>query len=212
MKPLSCAATLALALVLVSNSGCQIIPAPQPDPTHYYTLAIPASMETALPSPTATLRIGLNPVDLAPYLRKGVLVVRSGGNEVVFNDFARWAEPLDVGIARALQMSLTTDPRIAHVWLSPLSMDDRRDFDVTVHIRRADGVLGASGASVRFVAIVDISKPGDPPRLVLQKAFTAPAIAWDGRDYGAMAGALSKAVLELSKDIADSLPAAPAKN
>ncbi|OIR04355.1 hypothetical protein GALL_135550 [mine drainage metagenome] len=212
MKPLSCAATfLGLALALVTNSGCQVIPAPQPDPTHYYTLSLPDSVETTVPSSSTGLRVGLNRVDLAPYLRKGVLVVRKGGNEVVFNDFARWAEPLDAGISRSLQMCLSADPRISHVSVAPMSIDERRDYDVTIHVRRADGVLGASGATVRFVAVIDIARPGEPPHLEVQKAFNAPATAWDGHDYAALASDLSKDVVALAREIADSLPLAPTR-
>ncbi|MFA5265556.1 MAG: PqiC family protein [Opitutaceae bacterium] len=192
------------AIVLLP--GCNIIPEPTLDPTRYYTLALPAGLETALPHSPNALRIGLKPVDLAPYLKKGVLVTRESETEVSFNDYARWAEPLEASIARVLQASLSADPKVARIVPSPFPMDEERDFDVTVKIRRADGLRGAAGKSIRFVALLEISSVGAGSELVASKAFTAPEIPWDGRDYAALAKGLGEATQALAAEILSSLP------
>ncbi len=92
------AAPLSLRLCLPSTvlcllvlAGCNIIPPPQADATRYFTLASPALDDPAAPPSHGTLRLGLKAVDVAPYLKKGVIVVRRGENELVYNEYVRWA-------------------------------------------------------------------------------------------------------------------------
>ena len=94
---LSWFAALGLSLAV---AGCNLIPPPAPDPTRYYVLTSPEPEPAVTRVAQGSVRIGLRAVELAPYLRKGVLVVRHGENELVFDDFARWGEPLEAGIGR----------------------------------------------------------------------------------------------------------------
>jgi uncharacterized lipoprotein YmbA len=204
--------TFALALLgLLSFSACNIIPEAKPDPTRYYTLSLPAAIEASVPANAKALRLGLRQVELSPYLKKGLLVVRTSDTEVRYDDYERWAEPLDTAVSRMLQTCLQSDPRIGKVSVAPLSAEDERDFDIIVRVRRADGLRQASGSSVRFVAIVEIHSTGAGSELLGQKAFTAPEIAWDGRDFNALSQALSRSVQLLAGEIASMIPVTGAK-
>lgn len=192
-------AVLGLGLLLLA--GCDIIPAPQADPTRYYVLsdAGPAPSEAAV---TSGLRIGLRSVELAGYLKSPDLIVRRGPNELSLQDYARWAEPLDAGIGRLVRDQLRTDPSVARVYLQPFPLDADRDFDVSISVARCEGGAGAA----HFAATVEISTAGDSPHLVARRTFAAPDAAWDGRDFGQLAGLLSADVQALGKDIIAALP------
>jgi uncharacterized lipoprotein YmbA len=195
------------AAAVALTAGCNLIPPPLPDPTHYYVLTGPALTDTGGARPGGQLRLGLKTVDLSPYLRKGTLVVRRGTNELFYNEDARWAEPLEAGIARALRAHLSTVPAVAHVYPQPYPGDQERDYDVAVNVVRCEGALDAAGhAAVKFSAVLEINRVKSPGLIVTRKVFTAPDAAWDGKDYGALAQALSEAVGALGQEIAAVLP------
>jgi uncharacterized lipoprotein YmbA len=204
-------AYLAAAFLLSTAAlfqGCQILPEPQVDPTRHYAVSIPEAAESSLPATQpGSLRVALRPVELPSYLRKGVLVVREGVNELVYNDYARWAEPLEQGVARALQLNLAAEPRIANVSLTTQGYDDAADYLLTVKLRRAEGVRSTkSASSIHLVAVFEWSTPGPTPSVVAGKAFTASDLPWDGRDYAALAQGLSTQLQQLAHEAAALLP------
>ena len=194
-------------LCLLVLAGCDIIPAPQADATRYFALANPALDDSATQPIHGTLRLGLKAVDVAPYLKKGVIVMRRGENELVYNEYARWAEPLEASIARAVRTRLLADAKIARVFAAPFPFDQERDFDVAIGVSRCEGVqLGIGTAVARFVATVEITSGGTAGEVVARKTFAMPDAVWDGRDYAALARALSDAVGALSQEVAAALP------
>ena len=197
----------ALTFSLLFTSGCKLLPEPQPDPTRFYTLALPAAVEASVPTNSKALRLGLRQVELSPYLKKGLLVVRTSETEVIYSDYERWAEPLDAAVLRMLQTSLQADPRIGRVSTPPLSSEEERDYDIIVRLRRADGLRLSTGSSLRFVAIIEIHSTGAGSELLTQKAFTAPDVAWNGHDYNALSRAISESVQLLAREIASMIPA-----
>ncbi len=188
-------------------AGCNLIPPPQPDPTHYYILTGPGLSETGGARPGGKLRLGLKTVELSPYLRKGALVVRRGTNELLYQEDARWAEPLEAGIARALRAHLTAVPSVTRVYAQPYPSDQERDYDIAVNILRCEGALDSAGqATVKFTAVLEINSVKPPGLVVMRKVFVAPDATWDGKDYGALAHSLSEAVAALSQEVAAVLP------
>ncbi|HEX3731127.1 MAG TPA: ABC-type transport auxiliary lipoprotein family protein [Opitutaceae bacterium] len=190
-----------LGLGLLVLAGCDIIPPAQTDPTRYYVLsdAAPAPSEAAV---TSGLRIGLRSVELAGYLKSPDLIVRRGPNELSLQDYARWAEPLDAGIGRLVRDQLRADAAVSRVYLQPFPLDANRDYDVSISVARCEGGAGAA----HFAATVEISTAGDSPHLVARRTFAAPDAAWDGRDFGQLAGLLSADIQALGKDIVAALP------
>ena len=199
-------APVVLGLGLLLLVGCDVIPSPSADPTRFYVLSGsgPAPTEAAVGS---GLRIGLRSVELAGYLKSPDMIVRRGPNELSPQDYARWAEPLDAGIARLLRDQLRADPAVSRVYLQPFPLDADRDYDVSVSVARCEGGAGAA----HFAATVEISTAGDSPHLVGRRTFVAPDAAWDGKDFGQLAGLLSADVQALGKDLVSALPAAAAK-
>lgn len=199
----SCAA----ALAFFASAGCKILPEPQPDFTRYFTLTLPAGAEVAPPAPAGGLNVGLCPMEIAPYLKKSALAVREGETEIRYDDNARWAEPLEAGVARILQTSLQSDPKIARVTRAPFPFEVTRDYDVIVRIAHAEGLRSGDRPSVRFLATIEIVKPGPAGEVLARKTFDAQGIAWDGREPAGLARGLSEAAHLLASEIAALLPA-----
>jgi hypothetical protein len=177
------------------------------DPTRYYVLSDPTGQAVQAPAAGA-VRIGLKTVTLESYLRRKEMVVRTGENEVEFRDFRRWAEPLDATIGRVLRRSLLGAAEVAQVYAEPFPADQERDYDVSIDVRRCEGYQDTSGRfSASFSAMIEISTAGASPRVVARKLFTAPAGAWDGRDFGRLANLLSADISALGQEIVADIPA-----
>ena len=187
--------------------GCTVIPPVQPDLTRYYVLSGPTVAETANQPTTGMLKLGLQSVQIAPYLRRGSLVVRSGENEVAFANDARWAEPLEQEIASSLRQRLLGVPAVSRVFVPPFPFEPSRDFDISVYVMRCEGVRVAGGQSVaRFAATIEISTGGEGEQSVTRKTFIAPDTPWDGKDFGQLVASLNSAVAALSQEVIATLP------
>lgn len=199
---------LCAGLAAFSFGGCKIIPEAAVDATRYFVLNGPVTTDLAVSHPTGAQQIGLRPVELPGYLRNHKdMVVRTGANELRFQEFALWAEPLDVGVNRVLKERLLATDTIGGVTTYPFSIDIKRDYDVVVRILNCEGLVQRERGSVaRFAAAYDIIATGAGGQVVVRRTFTAPDQAWDGENYAALARLLSEAVEKLSADIAANLP------
>ena len=219
MKILPLARWLAARGVILSGigaaalfvAGCNLIPPPTPDPTRYYVLTGQAIGAAGSQPVTGALHLGLRNVELAPYLKKGSLVVRTGENEVRFPAEARWGDPLEMEILNSLRGQLLAAPTVGRVFVQPFPFDEPRDYDVSVRVIGCEGVDAAGGgkATVRFAATVEITTSGVAGEIVARQRFVAPEVAWDGKDYGRLAAELSNAVAALGREVVAALPAKP---
>lgn len=202
-------AVLTLSACALLVTGCNVIPAPTADTTRYYVLSAPSAGAAGAQPINGGLRIGLRNVDLAPYLKKGSLVVRTGENELSFPPEARWAEPLEQEILHTLRAQLLASPTVGRVFVQPFPFEEPRDFDVSVRLLRAEGLLSAAGGAgvVRLVAMIEVTRIGALGEVVARRRFVAPETAWDGKDFSQLAARLSAAVAALSEDVVGVLPA-----
>jgi len=195
-------------VVALALGGCKILPEATVDPTRYFVLNGPATTDPAVARPAGLRQIGLRPVELPGYLRTHKdIVVRTGANELQFQNYACWAESLESGINRVLKERLLATDTIGGVASYPFPLDIRRNFDVVVRVVHCEGLVksGKSGVA-RFAAAYDIIASGAGGQVVVRRAFTAPDLPWDGADFGALARLLSEGVAKLSDDIAENLP------
>jgi uncharacterized lipoprotein YmbA len=195
--------------LLAALAGCTVFPPAQEDSTRFFVLSDVAVPEAGAGLATAEggLRIGLRPVRLEGYLKDRPMVVRTGPNELRFEDFRQWAEPLDTAIGRIVRSKLLAYPAVAQVYAEPFPFDQARDFDVSIDVTRFEGAVSANGKYVAsLTAVIEISTPGANARVVSRKVFTAPAEDWDGRDFGGLANLLSGDVAALAQEVAADLP------
>ncbi len=197
--------TTAAVLLL---AGCSIVPQPQADPTRYYVLSgaeLPADGEVRRPEGRLTL--GLRAVEVSPYLNGKEIVVRTGENEVAFQAFSRWAEPLEVSVGRLVAARLASSDAVRRVYRQPFAFEARRDYDLTLRIARCEGVRRPDGATAaEFACSVELTEPGPGGALVWRRRFVAPEAAWDGRDFGQLARALSGQIEALADEVLATLP------
>lgn len=191
---------------MVALAGCSIIPEPQTDPTHYFVLTGAGLDAGDLHAHEGQLVLGLKTVQLAPYLDKSCVVVRRGENQLVYNDYMRWAEPLADGITRVLRDRLLASPKVERVFAHPFPFNQRRDYDVAINVVRCEGVQEGGRSLARFAVMLEITTPGDNSTVVTRKVFAAPDRTWDGHDYAALVQMLSDDVNALSGEVVASLP------
>jgi uncharacterized lipoprotein YmbA len=197
-----------LSLVGLLFGGCKILPEATNDPTRYYVLSGPTTTEPSVAKPTGAHQIGLRPVELPGYLHNHKdMVVRTGANELRFQEFALWAEPIEAGVNRVLKERLLSTEAIGGVTTYPFSVDIKRDYDVIVRVLNCEGfVHGDKPGVARFAAAYDIIASGAGGQVVVRRTFTAPDQPWDGANFSALARLLSDDIAKLSEDIAANLP------
>ncbi len=187
--------------------GCLSVPIPQaaPDPARFYVLTAPAGAVAAAPAAGAPT-VQLLPVDVASYLRSRPLVVRRGENEVQFREFARWGEPLDLGVARVLREELQARGVAAVMGGGAGSFaGGAPQVALTVRVLACEG--GADGA-VLFRAAWELGPtvPGEKPAGEPQRGeFRAENLRWDAKNEASLAAQLSVAVAGLAQQIGGAL-------
>lgn len=202
---------LCAAIGILANAGCSIVPPAQEDSTRYFVLSgaeLPAL--SAAQAPTGALRIGIRNARLESYLNRKEMVVRTGANEVRFEDYRRWADPLDAAVTRIVRSRLLAAPSVAQVFAEPFPFDQARDYDVAIDVVRFEGTMTADGKySASLAAVVEISTTGAGSHIVSRKLFEAPAEAWDGTDFDRLAALLRADVDLLAQEVASELPEKP---
>jgi uncharacterized lipoprotein YmbA len=199
-RPISFLVLLSSALGLLTVAGCNILPQAQSDPTRYYVLSVPGVEAVPLAKPPI---LHLRPVELASYIKSKPMIVRRSDNELEFHEYARWGEPLELGIGRVLREELLARGAASAVLASGLrAFDVDYGYELTVRVLACEG--GADGA-VYFRAVWDLSTTGAAPKVAAHGDFHASGLRWDGKSEGALAAELSKAVAALSGEIAAGL-------
>lgn len=191
---------LAGALGLVAIAGCSL-PQAQPDLTRYYVLNSAARATAPAEAPAeGAPRVFLRALSVPEYLRGRILAVRLGPTEVRYVDEARWAEPLEPGLARVLREDLANRPDLRLVQRGT----DVHEFDVLVQVRRCEGVLPERTG--QLAAHIEITAAGLDPKLVVQEDFSIGVPAWDGKDYAQLTARLSEAATALAERVAALVP------
>jgi uncharacterized lipoprotein YmbA len=188
-----------LALAVLVAAGCSIpIPQASADPTRFYVLTAP----TTAPVPaTAGARpvVHLREVEVATYLRARPIVVRRGQNEIEFHEYARWGEPIELGLGRVLREELLARGAAAAV-LTPGMRAAGVTYDRGLKVR----VLTAEGStdgSIAFRAVWEIFGADGKGEPVARGDFRATNLRWDGKTEAELVAGLSQAVAGLAAEI-----------
>ena len=197
-----------LGLALLMQAGCSFLPEPKADPTRYYVLTGPAVDEPAVGKVAGACVVGLKSVQIAPYLNGKAMIVRNATNEIAYQEFARWAEPLEVSVGRMVAARLVGSDKIRRVYTQPFPFDVERDYDVRVEVLRCEGEHKPDGQTVASLAcLVEVTEAKTGGAVVLRKVFAAPEQAWDGKNFGRLAQLLSDAVDAAGAEAIAALPA-----
>lgn len=182
--------------------GCSLLPQAQTDPTRFFVLSVQSVTPEAAPAGKSPV-VHLRPVELASYIKAKPIIVRRGDNEIEFREFARWGEPLELGIGRVLREDLVARGAAGTVLAAGLRATDS-DYDYTLVVRVLACEGGTDGA-VHFRAVWELATTGLAPKLAARGDVQPAGLRWDGKSEGALAAQLSKAVGILAEDVAAGL-------
>ena len=188
-----------LLLILLVN-GC----ATTSRPADFYTMS-PAIVAGTPESPAANCRdvvIGIGPVLWPSYLDRPQIVTRLSPNRISFDEFHRWAGPLEEDFERVLIENLSRLLQTDYVIKSPGKLPYKPRYRVQIHIDQFDGQPGDAVILKAAWSVVDQSGGKEP---ALQESLIYQTTAGEG--YEAMVAAASEAVAELSRQIAADLSA-----
>lgn len=171
-------------------SACGTTPA-----TRFYTLDAEAT-EIAREKTDARVIIGIDPVEVAPYLERSQIITRTGQTRLKLAEYDRWAEPIESTITNVLAVNLSRlQPSIQPI-IRPWA-DAGVEYHVRVKVSRFDS--DAEG-NVQLNASWGIQHSSTRDMPVIRKAtITQPSA---GTDYEAIVKSMSIALAVLSEQIA----------
>jgi len=186
-----------LLLVTSLALGCGL----HGDGSHFYTL----SVDTGAPLARHPLRVGLGPVVVPAYLDAPTIATRVDPNRIEYARFDRWAVPLAAEVRRALAEDLGaagTISVVSYPWYSSTALDAvvrvdllafESDTSGTAHLDAAWSIADPKNGTVRSSDRTTLTEPAN------------------ARTPEATVAALSRALAELARRIADGLPAAASR-
>jgi uncharacterized lipoprotein YmbA len=167
-----------------------------PPPSRFYTLAATATSTSTSTSQPSTLVIAVGPVTVPSVVDRPEFVVSTGPNEVRLDDFNRWASPLQDGVSRAIAENLVAILGTPRVVRFPQTLATEPDYRVAIEVRTFESTPGKS-AALDAVWTVRRAKDGKT-----QTGRTSARETVTEAGYDALAAAHSRAVAQLSQDIA----------
>jgi len=130
------ACAIRLMPVLLVLGGCTVL-APRPDPSRFFILTPLATAESAQRDADAKgVSLGLGPISLPAYLDRPQMMTRVGPNQVEFSDANRWAEPLEINLARTLAHNLKLLLHADQVVTFPWSSSTKLNYTVPIDVLR----------------------------------------------------------------------------
>lgn len=170
-------------------------------PSHFYTLE---SVATATDAAAASYAVIVGPVTIPASVDRPEMVVQVAPNQVELLEFDRWASPLGEAISRTVAGDLSAllgTPRVAS---GPIA-NFTADYRVTLDVQRFDAKAGV-GVDVDTVWVV---KPATGTGSRSGRTTTHEPAGAAG--YDALAGAYSRALAQLSEDVATAIRAEAAR-
>jgi uncharacterized lipoprotein YmbA len=188
-------AALLLGIVVLAGGGCSLFRSPTAPPATFYVLT--ATVEPGEVPPGRRLTLGLGPITLPPYLNRPEMVRRVTPNQLSFDEFNRWSEPLKDNVVRALGTDLDKLLGIERLVSYPWYNTTQIDYAVEVGILRFEPQPdGQAVLDARW----SISNSHGQPLVNHDSHFEHPA-----GPPPQSAAALSTMVGELARDIASAL-------
>jgi len=183
-----------MSMLFLSITACSVT-----TPSEYYVLSPISDASTAsFPDVDKIQVIGVGPITFPKYLNRSQLVRFSGDNEVVVDEFNRWAEPIDQNFTRVLRTNITrllpTSYAISYPWKRAMNVR----FQVILDIHQFEMNFSGSVNLKTHWAIFNIEN--DKKLVVAHKFSYSKKI--DEINYAKIVAEQSKALEALSRDIA----------
>lgn len=184
LRPAAHAIVPTLAALMI---GCAASP-----PSHYYAL----SASTRAAAKASNLAIAVGPVSLPALVDRPQIVVRNGPNEVRLDELNRWASPLQDNLSRVVAENLAASLGTPRVSLFPLSSSADPDYRVVIDVQHFEST---PGTAAMLDATWTVHRMSDTIALSGRSKRIEPV---QGRGYDALAAAHSRALEQMSDEIA----------
>ncbi len=172
------------------------------EPSRFYLLSpITASGASGSIVPAhPDLALAIGPIQLPKHLDRAQIVTLSSPNRIELAEFDRWAEPLSENFTRVLAENLSVLLGTQRILVYPSSRNFPFDYQVVIDVSRFE--LARSGM-VKLSARWRILDPKERSLVLMRKSSSNRPILGSG--FEPTAAAMSDAVAELSRNIADAL-------
>jgi len=185
----------ALALLLF-GAGCSI--GKKSTPSKFYVLtALPQSTEPLSDFDGEPPNLGVPQVQIPAFLDRPQITYRLNSNEVQYNEFARWAEPLGDGVTRVTRQNLTeflgAGKVAAFPWMQPYPRQYTFNAVVT------DFCAGDNGEAVLSVIYRIADSKNQQTYLVREATYTHASV---GLTNDNAVEALSDTLAQMAKEAA----------
>jgi uncharacterized lipoprotein YmbA len=187
-------ALLAAVGIAVLLAGCGSSP-----PVQFFTLSAEPVPAAAASTSAGTYAVVVGPVTVPELVDRPQLVLRSSSSRVELAELARWGAPLKSEIPRVVADHLSTLMPDARVATSQQRASTTPDYRVLIDIQRFDTSPG-EGASIHALWTV---RTLTGTAVSGRSTVTEPA----GEGYDALVAAHSRALAQLSRDIAAAITA-----
>jgi hypothetical protein len=189
---------LIVGVVVVILSGCASTP-----PTRFFVLSSVSGSERARnPESERCFSIGIGPVKIPEHLNQPDIVTRITQNEVRVDEFAKWAEPLEDNISRALAENLSSLLCIRTIAIFPWRGGTPVDYRIDMYVIQMDGMLGESASLDVTWSIADGTDRKKLPLITKRSSYRE---ATGGGGYGTFVAAQSRNLASLSREIAEAI-------
>jgi uncharacterized protein len=197
------------AAVVVGLAGCVSLKR-TPEARFFVLRSLVEPPEAPLASTRPGSVVGLLPVRVPGHLERPQLVTWAGPGELRIDEYLRWAEPIDAGVARTLAENLDAllpaHPVIRSPWAAAVTPFCRVRVDLRVFGPQENGEVRLDG---RWVIL-----PGKGDRPLVYRSMgqrrPLPAVA-SGGDPAAGVEAMSALLADLAKEIAAAIETLPAE-
>lgn len=163
-------------------------------PSRFYTLS-----PVAAPAPAAkpsAISVVVGPVSVPAIVDQPQIVVSTGPNQVSLDEFNRWASPLADNIARVVAQDLVAILGTPRVSLFQQSLNVAGDYRVAIEVQSFES---APGDAATLNAAWSVRRTRDGKSENGRTSVREPAA---GSGFDALAAAHSRALEQMSRDIA----------
>lgn len=187
-----------LVPLLTALAACSVL-APRPDPSRFYVLTALATADGG-GGTLADVVVGVGPVILPAYLQRPQIATRVGPNQVAYDEYTRWAQPLETGVSRVLVQNLAVLLEPAQVGTFPWLGSPTPTHAVEVEIGQFEQTTANTAELFARWTIRD----GRTKAILATRETTASEPA-AGNDPAATVAALSRTLATLSREVADGI-------
>jgi hypothetical protein len=211
MKGIDLKSCLRVSMVCLALplSGCISLPNSPISPTpRFYALTpingkkvgadlVSARIPGAIGDRLKAMIIGVGPVKIPEYLDRPQMVTKDKKGTLKFDEFNRWGESLDLGLARLIREDLTVMLPGAKLTLYPWNPSIAVKYQVVAEVVQLDSELDRDMSLVMQWTVIDVQ---NSKTVIIKRSEFRRAII--PHDYSGLAKTLSRACASLSSQIA----------